>query len=90
MEETADISEFSAILNPDDIVVLYTDGVTEARNGDSFFGESGIAEVLAACAGLTAQAVADAVVAAALAGQHGQARDDIAVVVVKVPPRSER
>jgi hypothetical protein len=28
---------------------------------------------------------ADAVVAAALAFQHGPARDDIAVVVVKVP-----
>jgi len=34
---------------------------------------------------LPAQAVADAVVAAALAFQHGPARDDIAVVVVKVP-----
>ena len=31
------------------------------------------------------QAVADAVVAAALAFQRGPARDDIAVVVVKVP-----
>jgi len=90
MEETAEISEFSAILTPGDIVVLYTDGVTEARNGDSFFGESGIAEVLGACAGLTAQAVADAVVAAALACQDGQARDDIALVVVKVPPSGER
>jgi sigma-B regulation protein RsbU (phosphoserine phosphatase) len=90
MEETADISEFSAILTPGDIVVLYTDGVTEASNGGSFFGESGIAEVLAACAGLTAQAMADAVVAAALACQDGQARDDIAVVVVKVPPSGER
>jgi hypothetical protein len=38
-----------------------------------------------ASAGRPAQAVADAVVAAALAFQHGPARDDIAVVVVKVP-----
>jgi len=90
MEETAEFSEFSAILTPGDIVVLYTDGVTEARNGGSFFGESGIAEVLGECAGLTAQAVADALVAAALACQDGQARDDIAVVVVKVPPSGKR
>jgi len=90
MEETAEFSEFSAILTPGDIVVLYTDGVTEARNKGSFFGESGIAEVLGECAGLTAQAVADAVVAAALACQDGQARDDIAVVVVKVPPSGKR
>jgi sigma-B regulation protein RsbU (phosphoserine phosphatase) len=65
--------------------VLYTDGVTEAHEGDAFFGETGIAEVLAASAGLTAQAVADAVVAAAVAFQHGPPRDDIAVVVVRQP-----
>jgi sigma-B regulation protein RsbU (phosphoserine phosphatase) len=85
MEETASVSESVAVLSPGDMVVLYTDGVTEAHQGDAFFGETGIAEVLAASAGLTAQAVADAVVAAALAFQHGPARDDIAVVVVRKP-----
>ena len=64
------------------MVVLYTDGVTEAAS-TAFFGEAGIAGVLAASAGLTAQAVADAIVAAALTFQHGPARDDIAVVVLK-------
>jgi phosphoserine phosphatase RsbU/P len=86
MEETVDVSEFATILTPGDMVVLYTDGVTEARHGGAFFGEAGITEVLGASAELTAQAVADAVVAAALSFQDGPARDDIAVVVVKVPP----
>jgi phosphoserine phosphatase RsbU/P len=85
MEETASVSESSAVLAPGDTVVLFTDGVTEAHEGDAFFGETGIAQVLAASAGLTAQAVADAVVAAALAHQRGQARDDMAVVVVSKP-----
>jgi sigma-B regulation protein RsbU (phosphoserine phosphatase) len=85
MEETPCVTESAAVLSPGDVVVLYTDGVTEAHDGDAFFGESGIAGVLAASAGLAAQAVADAVVAAALAAQHGQARDDIAVVVVSEP-----
>jgi phosphoserine phosphatase RsbU/P len=85
MEETASVSESAAVLSPGDTVVLYTDGVTEAHEGDAFFGETGIAEVLAASAGRTAQTVADAVVAAALAYQHGQARDDMAVVVVSQP-----
>jgi sigma-B regulation protein RsbU (phosphoserine phosphatase) len=85
MAETAEISEFATLLRPGDMVVLYTDGVSEARQGGSFFGEAGIAEVAGASAGRPAQAVADAVVAAALAFQHGPARDDIAVVVVKVP-----
>ena len=85
MAETAQISEFATLLRPGDMVVLYTDGVSEARQGGSFFGEAGIAEVAGAAAGQPAQAVADAVVAAALAFQRGPARDDIAVVVVKVP-----
>jgi phosphoserine phosphatase RsbU/P len=88
MEETAGISESTAILDPGDLVVLYTDGVTEAHEGDAFFGEAGIAAVLTASATLSAQAVADAVVAAALAFQRGPARDDIAVVVVRKPTAS--
>jgi sigma-B regulation protein RsbU (phosphoserine phosphatase) len=85
MEETASVSESSAVLSAGDTVVLYTDGVTEAHQGDAFFGEAGIGEVLAASAGLTAQAVADSVVAAALSFQHGRARDDMAVVVLSQP-----
>jgi sigma-B regulation protein RsbU (phosphoserine phosphatase) len=85
MAETAEISEFATLLRPGDMVVLYTDGVSEARQTGSFFGETGVAAVAGACAGRPAQAVADAVVAAALDFQHGPARDDIAVVVVKVP-----
>jgi sigma-B regulation protein RsbU (phosphoserine phosphatase) len=85
MEQTASVSESAAVLSAGDTVVLYTDGVTEAHEDDAFFGEAGIAEVLAASAGLTAQAVADAVVTAAIAFQHGPARDDIAVVVVRQP-----
>jgi len=85
MAETAQISEFATLLRPGDMVVLYTDGVSEARQGGSFFGEAGIAEAAGAAAGQSAQAVADAVVAGALAFQRGPARDDIAVVVVKVP-----
>jgi sigma-B regulation protein RsbU (phosphoserine phosphatase) len=85
MTPAAHVSESSASLDPGDLVVLYTDGVTEARAGDAFFQETGIAAVLADCAGLTAQEVADAVVAAALDFQHGPPRDDIAVVVVRKP-----
>lgn len=82
--------------SPTDLDVTRTCGASWRQrpgpvpDGGSFFGESGIAEVLGACAGLTAQAVADEMVAAALACQDGQARDDIAVVVVKVPPSGER
>jgi hypothetical protein len=58
------------LINPAAAVVTalarYTDGVTEARRDDAFFGDAGIARVLGASAGRSAQQVADAVVAAAL------------------------
>jgi len=41
MEETVDVSESAAILTPGDIVVLYTDGVTEGRHDGAFFGKRG-------------------------------------------------
>jgi len=83
MARTANIRESTAVLRAGDTVVLYTDGVTEGRHDRSFFGEAGLAEVLSSAAGLTAQATADAIVAAVLAFQDGSARDDIAVVVLK-------
>ena len=85
MQESVTISQFSTDLAPGDTVVLYTDGVTEAHRDDAFFGEAGVAGVLGASAGQTAQQVADAVVAAALDFQGGLGRDDIAVVVIREP-----
>jgi sigma-B regulation protein RsbU (phosphoserine phosphatase) len=86
LTEAASVTESTAVLGPGDAMVLYTDGVTEARRDEAFFEESGAADVLAASTGLSAQATADAVVAAALAFQQGPARDDIAVVVVRELP----
>ena len=85
MASTANVGEAEAVLSPGDLIVLYTDGLSEGRRGPELFGDARIAEVLTACAGLTAQKTADALVAAVLAFQNGQARDDIAVVVVRSP-----
>lgn len=59
----------------------------EARGGGEFFGEDRLRDTVAGALDQEAQAIADAVVSAALDFQHGDARDDIAVVVVKVPSR---
>jgi PAS domain S-box-containing protein len=65
-------------------LVLYTDGVTEARaNGDQY-GMSGLRELLRAAAGQDAAGIAARVDrAAALAGAR---RDDVAVLVGRVRP----
>jgi sigma-B regulation protein RsbU (phosphoserine phosphatase) len=87
MRKTARLNQFTAALSPGDTMILYTDGVTEGRRDEEFFGESGVAGVLgtAAAAGQTAQQIADSVVAAAVGFQDGVTRDDIAVVVVREP-----
>lgn len=43
-----DVHEVEIDLAPGDVLLAYTDGVTEARSGDEQFGEQRLAEVLAA------------------------------------------
>ena len=85
MLDTPFLSDSSATLRRGDMVVLYTDGVTEARHGRTFFDDERLRAVIAGTAGMAAQEVADHIVAEALAFQQGDARDDMAVVVVRVP-----
>ncbi|OHV42905.1 SpoIIE family protein phosphatase [Pseudofrankia sp. BMG5.36] len=72
-------------LHPGDALVLYTDGVVEARSGRELLGEQRLLEAVGGCAGLSAQGVADRVRAAADRFAGGNLRDDIAIVVLRVP-----
>lgn len=72
-------------LEPGDCLLLYTDGVTEATNGDDdMFGEDRLQTVLAA----SAQRGASDVVAMVMASVHafrkpGQSGDDITLVAIR-------
>jgi serine phosphatase RsbU (regulator of sigma subunit) len=77
-------SEGVVKLAPGDVLVLYTDGVTEARGPDGQFGEAGLAATLAHAHG-SALAVAEAVERAAIEYQGGRPSDDIAVLAVGLP-----
>ncbi len=66
-------------LTPGDELLLYTDGVTEARQGDEEYGEQRLLERIAD-AGPGAGALVEAVLADVLAFQHGVPRDDIALL----------
>ena len=64
-------------------VVIYTDGVVEARTGRELFGLERLDAVLAAHVAEPAQAIAEAVIEACRAYAGGNLTDDCAVVVIK-------
>jgi len=72
-------------LCPGDALVLYTDGVVEARAGRELLGEQRLLEAVGGCTGLSAQGIADRVRAAADKFSGGNLRDDVAIVVIRVP-----
>jgi serine phosphatase RsbU (regulator of sigma subunit) len=73
----------AARLPPGGALVLYTDGVIEARRQDELFGIERLDAVLRAEVGSSAQAIADAVVSGCRAFAGGELGDDCAIVVVK-------
>jgi sigma-B regulation protein RsbU (phosphoserine phosphatase) len=82
--EEAEFAEDEVLLAPGDEVVVYTDGVTEGRRGDEQFGEERLAASVARGTG-SATSLAETLVGDVLAFQGGDARDDIAVVAIRVP-----
>jgi PAS domain S-box-containing protein len=80
-----ELTDVSAHLGRGDLLVSFTDGIVERHEGRRFFEEDGVATVLRASQGLTADCVAAAIEAAARRFVAGEPRDDMAVVVVRVP-----
>ncbi len=75
-------------LAPGDVLVVYTDGLTEARDTETrgeLLGEEGVKRVLAesAASGADAQAIALALVEAAMRLSRGVREDDLTVVVAR-------
>src|SRR5262249_3947124 len=79
--DEARFPEFELAPGPGDALVLYTDGVTEARSNGSLYGEAGLEKLLRGAAGQDAAGIATRVERAA--AHHGKRRDDVAVLVVR-------
>jgi sigma-B regulation protein RsbU (phosphoserine phosphatase) len=77
-----------AQLRPGDVVVWYTDGLTESRDAAGrLYGTQRLAAAVQANAHLSAEALRDALLADARAYSAGQPqRDDITVVVAELSP----
>jgi serine phosphatase RsbU (regulator of sigma subunit) len=77
------LADVSLELGAGDLVVLYTDGVTEVRaDREEIFGHRDLAALLAHCRGLGPDGVAQRIQDAVLEAAGGRPRDDIAALVV--------
>ena len=79
-----DIHNVPMELEPGDSLVLFTDGVTEARAPKRVFGTIDLARFVGAHEPLRAEAIAERIERGALSSQADEPRDDVAIVVVKV------
>jgi PAS domain S-box-containing protein len=80
----AELRDTSLRLMPGDTLVLYTDGVTEARSPDGdFFGEGKLRHLLSSCAGFDAGTFAGRIKDAVLDFQEGYPSDDVAILVLR-------
>jgi serine phosphatase RsbU (regulator of sigma subunit) len=74
-----------AVLPDDSCVVLYTDGITDARRDGVLFGEERLHEAVRANLPLDAQALADTLLETVKEYAGGVLADDCAVVAIKLP-----
>jgi serine phosphatase RsbU (regulator of sigma subunit)/uncharacterized protein YigA (DUF484 family) len=73
-------------LAPGTTVVLYTDGVIEARRDGELYGEERLDDLLRRHAGLDPQELSDAVLADCRSFAGGELSDDCAVVCLRLAP----
>jgi PAS domain S-box-containing protein len=85
--DEVEVTDHTVELTDGESLVLYTDGLTEARGHDgSLFGEERLADSLAATAGRTADEIVRRIQADVGAFRRPGCGDDVAVLVLRVLP----
>ncbi|MBI0383228.1 SpoIIE family protein phosphatase, partial [Streptomyces albiflaviniger] len=83
--EDLELYEQTVTLDPGDVLLCVTDGVTERREGTRMLGDDGLIDVLTTCTGLTAGAVASRVLRAVERFAAEPPSDDMAILAMRVP-----
>lgn len=82
-----DFDQEETRLEPDDLLFLYTDGLTEARRDGELFGEDRVFELLVRLGDRSPRATVEAVIDGVFDFAGGRLSDDLALLALK---RSER
>jgi PAS domain S-box-containing protein len=85
--EDIELTEVELTLHAGDALVLYTDGFTEARSPAGGFDPELLGRTLATATGRSAEGIAEVLDREVLAFEQGEQRDDMALLVLRVPPR---
>ncbi|HVW33256.1 MAG TPA: GAF domain-containing SpoIIE family protein phosphatase [Acidimicrobiia bacterium] len=81
---TVELTDQRVELGPGDALVLVTDGVLEARDGEGRqFGLDGLTALLCTCAGRSAAGIARRIERSVLDHRGDRAEDDVAIVVLR-------
>jgi serine phosphatase RsbU (regulator of sigma subunit) len=70
-------------LDPGDLLLLYTDGLAEARAGEQLFGEDRIASALRRDPGVSADVLCKSLLAAARDFASAPLTDDVAILAIR-------
>jgi hypothetical protein len=82
------LTDVGVRLETGDVLVLYTDGVTEVRRRRrEVFGHRQLVALLQTCGGLPPDAVADRIEAAVMTASEGRLRDDMAILAFGPTPQ---
>ena len=83
----AEYEDAHAVLEPDDLLLLYTDGVTEAQNrNDQYFGEAGLIALLQRLHGESVTTTCRVIMEDVNAFRHGEGQDDVTLVALRRSP----
>jgi serine phosphatase RsbU (regulator of sigma subunit) len=85
-DDVVEFPESSVELSPGDVLVLYTDGITERRDADRMFGQAGVRRTLERKAGSDAQAIVRQLEHSARTFAESPLRDDLAVLALRHRP----
>ncbi|MEU9858084.1 SpoIIE family protein phosphatase [Streptomyces sp. NPDC047974] len=82
--EDLELYEQTFTLDPGDVLLCVTDGVTERREGTRMLGDDGLADALRTCTGLTAGAVGGRILRTVERFAQAPASDDMAILTLRL------